>query len=619
MEKWKRRSVDLLTSLIFGGRENMSVVPYYPQKTRVCNTDEYYFGRTIPEKKGISSRRLYHMLCELEGEKRANIHSITVLRGGEVVCECYSPGYSFGYWHVAHSMSKTVCGMVVGCLCDAGVMSLDMKIADIFPEIKYKDRRFPLITVKHLLTMTCGIEFREPGVVTESDWTSAFFGSSVRFTPGARFDYNSMNSYILARAAERLTGKSFCDLVKSCIFAPLKISNYMWEIGPEGTEKGGWGLYMSSESWLKLGYMLLQGGVFSGKRILSESWVRQCRSAKAIAPKENGNFNYSYHIWVGRNSDELLFSGMLGQAVWICPKNDLVVVMSGGNNELFAASPALEIVRKYLGGRLSDRVDRYDSRLLAEKQSAFFSYRKWAYPLEQRQDFLTLVRLRSATPFNSDWTPILGEYILCNNGVGMMPLVLRVMQNNFGAGLQEIAFERRGELLYLEYTEGGDDYSIPIGFYGYKESVIRVRGEEYLVRAIGEAINLPSGREYRIEIIFPETASTRRIQIIKAQKGKIKLKLSETPGERLLQDYLAEFSKSNGAISLMVEILERRFGRGIVAQTVTKTFNPTLIGVDKSDRSYKKLLDEENKRIAKEQSKASFIRAIVDRFFKENE
>ena len=179
MEKWKRRSIDLLTALIFGGREDLSVVPYYPQKLRVSENEESYFKRTIPEKKGISSRRLYNMLCELEGERRANIHSLKVLSGKEVVCECHTPGYGGDIWHISHSMSKTVCGMIIGRLWDEGKINLDMRLCDLLPEIPYKDKKFPLITVDHLLAMTSGVEFGEAGSVTESSWTYSYFSSPV--------------------------------------------------------------------------------------------------------------------------------------------------------------------------------------------------------------------------------------------------------------------------------------------------------------------------------------------------------------------------------------------------------------------------------------------------------
>ena len=137
MEKWKKRSIELLTSLAFGDSEGVSVVPYYPQKTRVSEVEENFFPRTTPEKKGISSIRLYNMLCELEGDNRANIHSLMVLCGKEVICECYAEGYCGREWHISHSMSKTVCGMVIGRLVDAGIISVDDYLVDIFPEIPF--------------------------------------------------------------------------------------------------------------------------------------------------------------------------------------------------------------------------------------------------------------------------------------------------------------------------------------------------------------------------------------------------------------------------------------------------------------------------------------------------
>lgn len=618
MEKWKRRSIDLLTSLVFGGREDMSVVQYYPQKTRISGTEEKYFPRTIPEKKGISSRRLHSMLCELERERRANMHSIKVLRGGEVICECCAAGYDDKIWHVAHSMSKTVTGMVIGRLWDDGLISTDMRLVDLFPELQYRDKKFPLITVDHLLSMTSGVEFAEVGAITERSWTESFFASTVKFAPGSKFSYNSMNTYILTRIAERLTGRKFISLAEEYIFAPLGIKNYLWEIGPEGSEKGGWGLYLSSESWAKLGIMILRGGTHEDRRILSPEWVHLSASVKAISPRENGSFNYAYQTWVGRNSDEILFSGMLGQNVWICPKNDIVVVMNGGNNEIFQASPALEIVRKYLGGRIDDKLNYRDSKLLDEKQRDFFNCRRWARPLEKKRGLIYSLGIRPRTPFDSRWSSVLGKYALAGNGVGMMPLIVRAMQNSLNSRLEELYLTREGDELILEYRESGENFRIPIGLYDYKESVIEVRGERYIVRAIAEAAEETVGREYRIELVFPETASTRRLIIRGQGRGRKLLKMSETPNERIALGFLKEYSRTNGVLSFTVEAIERRFGRGAAEKTISRTFNPTLILADTRYRGYEGIIDKENARAREEQERVKFIRTFVDRFFKEN-
>ncbi len=619
MEKWKKRGIDLLTSLIFGGREKISVVPYYPQKTRVWGREEGWFARTIPEKRGISSRRLYNMLCELENERRANIHRIKVLQGDFVICECHAPGYEGDNWHISHSMSKTVCGMVIGRLYDEGLIRVDMKLSEIFPEIPYRDKRFPLITVEHLLSMKSGVEFGEIGSVTEQSWTESFFASSLRFTPGERFSYNSMNTYILVRVAERVTGRDFGSLAEEYIFAPLGINNYLWEIGPEGSEKGGWGLYLSSESWAKIGHMLLSGGVFEGKRILSDEWISLATETKATVSKEKGSFNYAYQMWVGRSNDELLFSGMLGQNLWICPKNGITVVMNSGNNELFQASPALETVRKYLGGRIYDRLNYADHKLLSQKEASFFNSRRWARPLDRGRGLFYWLGLREGKPFNKEWNGILGSYVLTNNETATLPLVIRAMQNNLNSTLEEIILYRNKEGLYLDLHESGTDICIPIGLYGYEESVIDVCGEKYIARAVGEVFDGPDGREYRIEIILPETASVRRMVIRRRDNATIIIEMSETPSDGMAIDYLNEYSKSNSALSIALDLIERRMGKGTVEKTIKNTFNPVLIGVDKAAKGYEAILEMENKRLSSGKSTARLVRAVVDRFIREQE
>lgn len=619
MEKWKRRSIDLLTALVFGGRENLSVVPYYPQKTGLCEKEEKYFRRTIPEKKGISSRRLYNMLCELEAERRANIHGIKVLCDGEVICECHTPGYDDLGWHISHSMCKTVCGMVIGRLYDDGRIALDMRLCRIFPDMPYKDKRFSLITLEHLLSMTSGVEFAEAGAVTEKNWTEAFFASPLRFSPGERFSYNSMNTYILAKVAERISGRAFGELAEEYIFAPMGIKNYLWEIGPEGMEKAGWGLYMSTESWAKLGVMFLSGGVFQGKRILSEEWISLSSGVKASVPEKNGGFDYSYQTWVSRSEDEILFSGMFGQNVWICPKNRIVVVMTGGNNELFQASAALEIVRKYLGCRMFDRLKPRDAFALEQKQATFFENRRWARPLEEGRGLAYWFGIKEKRPFDKRWNGILGSYLFVENGVGVFPLIVRAMQNNFSSNLEEIGILQRGDELYFSFCESGEEYSLPIGLYGYKESVINLRGEAYLVRALGEACNGREGMEYRIELVLPETASVRRILIKRASKGRVAVQMSETPGAEVAIDYLKEYSKNNVTVAFVVDLIERRFGKGIVANTIKNTFNPRLVGADSSERGYAEVLNEERQRALSNQNVSRLVRSVVDRFFREND
>ena len=73
MEKWKKKTVELLTALAFTERKYPAVIPYTAQKTFDPRCEGKYFKRTSHEKRGVSNKLIYDMLSELEREKKANI------------------------------------------------------------------------------------------------------------------------------------------------------------------------------------------------------------------------------------------------------------------------------------------------------------------------------------------------------------------------------------------------------------------------------------------------------------------------------------------------------------------------------------------------------------------
>ena len=617
MEKWKKRAVNLLTSLAFGSESTPSVIPYYPQKTRISSDEYKYFPRSTPESHGISSRRIYSMLCALEAERRANIHGLMIIHAGEVVSECTRDGYDVNVWRLSHSMSKTVTGMAIGLLCDEGRLKLSDRLVEIFPDIPYKDRRFPLITVAHLLSMTTGVTFGEAGSVTESEWTDAYFASPMKFVPGTDFAYNSMNSYILARIVAKVSGVGVVDYLRPRLFEPLHIINCFWELSPEGIEKGGWGLYMSMESWAKLGRLVLSGGVFEDKRVLSQEWIDVSTRKQADSPIINGDFNYGYHLWVGRDSEDILFNGMLGQNVWICPKNRIIVVMSCGNNELFQDSPALEIIRRYLGGDIRDTdFDRRDSRVLREREERFFDFRRWVVPMKKKRGFLYWLGVKNRAAYDEKWDAVLGEYVFSQNNVGILPLFIRGMQNNLDSRIEFIRLERSHNELYFTFSESGFAYRIEIGLYEYKEAVLDFRGERYILRTLGEAVENSDGvMEYRIEILFPELPNTRMIRIIRGD-GEAEVEFTENPNNRMA-DAILERAMMIPAISMGVELLEKRFGESFISKKIADTFAPVLIGARRGSERFSEIIAKQ-KAIAEEQSRAvKLMRAFVSRFFSE--
>ena len=136
---------------------------------------------------------------------------------------------------------------------------------------------------------------------------------------------------------------------------------------------------------------------------------------------------------------------------------------------------------------------------------------------------------------------------------------------------------------------------------------------------MGRAIKGYDGEiEYRIELIFSETASVRRLVLRKNDVG-ITVKLGESPDERVVEGIIDHYSKDSRLLSMGLDIIERRFGEGSVSTLLKGVFEPTLIGADMSLHGCDEIIEMENLRRAEEQRRLSGIRGLVDRFFREEE
>ncbi len=613
MSKWKKRAIELITGLAFAGKSDPSVIPYEPSKTEISGIETKHFKRTSPERRGISSKRICDMLTELELNPRANIHNIMVLKDGEVISECSSLGYDVNIRHLSHSMSKTVTGMAIGFLISEGQLSLDDRLANLFPDFKITDKRFLGITVRHLLTMSTGVPFSEAGSVTENEWTKAFFESRLSFVPGTDFAYNSMNSYILARIVVRISGMSLTDFLSDRLFRPLGIRNVFWEVGPEGVEKGGWGIHLSAESWAKLGVMMLGLGSFEGKRILPKAWVTESITTQIKAPESAGDYNYGYQLWVHRKSDTFLFNGMLGQNVWVCPHNNIVVVANCENNELFQKSAVLEIIEKHLGGKISG--DIYNRNALSElrdKEQSFFTSRRWTTPNKPKHGITYRLGLRSKTPFVPVWKRVLGTYTFPKNNHGILPLFIRVMQNNYTGGIESVVFERSGERLFFTSREGGVDYRFEVGLYEFKSTVLNFNGEKYIVRAMGD-VEYKDGEDpvYKIELILPEMPNSRKMRFTIGENGRVILRMTESPNEKIAEPLVEAIYTTNPKLSFAVNLLERRLGDRFISRKLESVFSPALIGADTRSEYYYDILADEKSRVEEANRSTKAISALM--------
>ena len=294
------------------------------------------------------------------------MHGVMVLQHGKVVAEKqFAPDTA----HVMYSVSKTFTSTAVGFAISEGLLSLDDKIVDLFPESVPADstsERLGRITVRNLLTMNSGHGKDPTNSVRNKDidWIRAFMEWPIEFEPGTCYCYNSLGSYLLSAAVQKVTGQKVVDYLEPRLWKPLGIEKPHWDESPAGINAGGWGLYLHTEDMARMGLCLLNGGKFCGKQVIPADWVKEMSSyqvpcvgagrnemqVKAIQEDETNPareyFNpeksdwlqgYGYQMWRCRHN-AFRADGAVGQFIIVIPDKDAVVVTTA-----FAPNMQLEI------------------------------------------------------------------------------------------------------------------------------------------------------------------------------------------------------------------------------------------------------------------------------------
>lgn len=226
---------------------------------------------STPEREGIHAEALRRLV-----ERAAATHSsaLVVLRHGRLVGQWYFDDLSTPTETM--SATKSVTSVAIGFLLDDGhLRSLDEPVATFFSE--WKDGVHDGITVRHLLNHTSGLhaDRTTERIYASGDFVHFALGSGIDAAPGAEFFYNNSAVNLLAGVVERASGRSLDRYLGEKLFAPLGIREVTWSHDDKGNPHGMSGLQIHAADFAKVGQLMLQGGLWNGKRVLSESWIRE--------------------------------------------------------------------------------------------------------------------------------------------------------------------------------------------------------------------------------------------------------------------------------------------------------------------------------------------------------
>lgn len=298
----------------------------------------FSFEKTSPESVGIPTQSILSFL-DASRNSGIELHSLMVLRYGKVCFEAYWEPYNKSTVHPLFSFSKTLTSTAIGFAVQEGLLSLDTRVAEVFPD-KLPPHPSPYLkemTIEHLLTMSCGHETEpqfEHEYATEEDWIAGFFAHPLKYKPGTMFCYNSWGTSILAAALRRISGQNLIEYLRPRLLEPLGIETIKCMVLSDGTDFGGGGIRLRTEDMAKFIQFVLNRGNWQGRQLLNAAWF--ARAAAPLVETAGGLFRgvedfgcgYGYQFWRCTYPNTFRADGAHGQFGVVVPDKKLAVIIT---------------------------------------------------------------------------------------------------------------------------------------------------------------------------------------------------------------------------------------------------------------------------------------------------
>ena len=307
----------------------------------------------------MNKEELHRFISGSTGNE-SNICQIFVIKDGETIYDDCWHGFKSEDAMNVNSVTKGVMSLLAGIALDKGcIKSVDQKVMDFFSDytVKRGEKTIYDVTIRHLLTMTAPYKGNsEPWkkVCTSNDFTIAtldFLGGRKGIT--GEFRYATLGIQILAGIIERATGEKCIDFANKNLFEPLGLPEriphgvsskedqfdffmnknprkYEWYSDPQGTITAGWGLCMSAKDMAVIGELVLGRGLYGGKRIISEEYIKDMLTAHIKLGERFGFMNYGY-LWYKPYDDKEVFAaiGDSGNIIYVNKEENVSVGMTG--------------------------------------------------------------------------------------------------------------------------------------------------------------------------------------------------------------------------------------------------------------------------------------------------
>ena len=267
-----------------------------------------------------------------------------VIQNEKIKYEEYWEGYSEHSFSNSFSAAKSVVSLLVGIALDEGkIKSLDQRVGEFVPA--YREGSKKDLTIRQVLTMSSGLNWQESYTTPFSTTTEAYYGTNINSLinslevveePGKQFLYLSGNTQLLAMVVESATGQRISNYASDKIWKHIGAKHdALWDLDSEnGMEKAYCCFNTNVRDFARLGQLILNKGMWNGKRIISEEYLAEATSPKEyLIDKETGDIVdfYGFQWWIVNYKGHQIpyMRGILGQYIFAIKDKNAVVVRLG--------------------------------------------------------------------------------------------------------------------------------------------------------------------------------------------------------------------------------------------------------------------------------------------------
>lgn len=271
------------------------------------------------------------------------LHSLLVARAGQLVLEEYFHGYGPDDLHQLASCTKSISSLLVGLAIQNGAIeSVEVPVWTFFPYApETLGKGWDKLTLRDLLTMTMALDWSPNELQNLHGTGPATFreilSRDVVGEPGIDWEYASINVNLIAGILRDATGVQADAFAAEKLFGPLGISVWEWEgMKTEGYPLMDGSLRLRPRDMARIGLMVLAGGRWQGKEVVSQDWIRS--STARLVDAGSASEGYGYLWWTmeaagpdGQPVEAVFANGWGSQFIVLFPDLDLLVVTTGGN------------------------------------------------------------------------------------------------------------------------------------------------------------------------------------------------------------------------------------------------------------------------------------------------